>query len=75
MELLKDDKDGRVFWIIHTAVIKSVAIVWCGWRTKVFRVPLNKFSNKNLSYKHAVAADLRGTILMRITGISGEVAS
>lgn len=64
--LLKDDKDGKVFFIIYMAVQKSAWNPRSGWRVKVDLISLNKVSNKSLSYKHAVMFCAGQTLLMRI---------
>lgn len=73
--LLKDDKDGRIFFIIYTAVQMSVWNFRSGWKVIVIMVSLNKISNKNFAYEHAVVVCAGWTALMGARGISSNAAS
>lgn len=72
--LLKDNKDGRTFFIIYTGVQKSVWNFRSGWKATVVMVPLNKISNKNFTYKHSVVVCAGWTTLMWTSVTSSKAA-
>lgn len=74
--LLKDDENGWVYHVVHTAVVAVGHVKRSGWGATVALTPYHKISNQNTSHKHTpLHLGVHLTVAVRIMCISGKVAS
>ena len=69
---LKDDENGRVQSIVHTAVLKAISVVRFTRKLKVSSFSWNVIANQNSNYNRGLGVGLRVATRMGVTAFPAK---